>query len=258
MTGLNFIINADDFGMNAIVNQSIYRLLEKKAISSATIMANGHAVDEATKMSKDFGWASFGLHLNLTNFETITEDIKSTQFCDSEGSFNGKFREKSTIKHSQLILNEWMSQLALVQDKGITISHFDSHHHIHTHPTAFIALIQLLKRSGINKVRNTRNLVSSKERNSSSQKKYAAKRIWSNGMKLLGRANSPRYFCSVNDFYELLQNEPQLIPENGCIELMCHPGDLGNNEYIFECELLEQRAILNHSDSYSLISYNEL
>ena len=256
MDRLSVIINADDFGMNSVVNGATYDLLKKKAISSATIMANGKEVDEAIRMSKEFPDASFGIHLNLTNFCAVSSEMQSSKFCDANGIFNSQFRELSTFKDTQLIQKEWLAQIQLLRKKGLKISHIDSHHHVHTHPASFFALKSVVELSGINKVRNTRNLVLSSEKTGLSNRiKYFQKKCWSKMLTAHRRVRTTTKFCSVNDFIQIAAHSRNLIPKSGTLELMCHPGDEKNSEYAAECQFLKQDLTRKTGIEFEMTSY---
>jgi len=46
------IINADDFGLTAGVNRAIVEAHERGVVSSATLMANGSAFDDAVALAR--------------------------------------------------------------------------------------------------------------------------------------------------------------------------------------------------------------
>jgi predicted glycoside hydrolase/deacetylase ChbG (UPF0249 family) len=255
---LRIIINADDFGLNEKINRATYDLLQARFISSATIMANGSAVDEAIEMSQSLPEASFGVHLNLTGFPALTEAMRRSHLCDAAGIFNSQFREVSSLRDTELILNEWREQVSMLQDAGLKIAHLDSHHHVHTYPTAFIALKKLIKVTGIHRVRNTRNLVLRNEKiRIRNRAKYFSKFIWNRAIIESGKAIMTDKFCSVQDFINVSSAFPKDIPKKGTIELMCHPGH-DTMEMVNECLALNSDLAQSTGIRYQLISYNEL
>src|SRR6185312_1140149 len=56
------------------------------------------------------------------------------------------------------ILTEWCAQIGRLRALGVTLSHFDSHHDVHTIADLFPVLKTLQNRYGVRKVRLTRNL----------------------------------------------------------------------------------------------------
>ena len=94
------------------------------------------------------------------------------------------------------------------------------------------------KSTGIRWVRNTRNLVPSEERTGGRNGlKYALKTMWSFWLQMNG-ISTTKYFCSVHDL-ETLISSGQLNVGHGILELMCHPGDDANSEYVEEIKWLE-------------------
>ncbi len=72
VANIAIVVNADDLGMSHEVNEATFDLLSKGRISSATMMANAPATREAATQVSKFPRCSFGVHLNLTQFEPLT------------------------------------------------------------------------------------------------------------------------------------------------------------------------------------------
>ena len=68
------IVNADDLGASDVVNDAIFREIEKGRVTSSTFLANGPGVDKAAKAAKQFPHVSFGVHLNLTEYYPLSGD----------------------------------------------------------------------------------------------------------------------------------------------------------------------------------------
>src|SRR6516162_759961 len=60
------IINADDLGVSESVNNETFALMQSGLITSATLIANAPAFEDAVRNSKKFPHCSFGVHLNLS------------------------------------------------------------------------------------------------------------------------------------------------------------------------------------------------
>lgn len=151
---MRVIINADDLGMSERVNHAIFGMLSAGRITSATIMANGPAVDAAIRETRNHPNASFGVHLNLTEFAPLSSarGLKpllddSGKFCDALGSVSW------SLPLLGAMAEELAAQIAYVRGQGVRVSHLDSHHHMHTIPAMFPVLKYLQVRFGIRKVR---------------------------------------------------------------------------------------------------------
>ena len=232
------IVNADDLGLSEAVNGEVERLHQRGVLSSATIMATGPAIEGVPAIQERNPELGLGLHLNATNFRAITPAIRESKLCDDQGVFHLDFRSRYHRSLTPLLAQEWMAQLEKVLDLGIRIDHLDSHHHVHTWPSVLPALHEVSRRAGIRWVRNTRNVVPAREKAGWSQRiKYAGKWGWTRCVRMTGMSTTEG-FCSVTDAVDLSRSES--FPWGlATVELMCHPGDSGNPEYVAECAWLE-------------------
>ncbi|GIP58301.1 polysaccharide deacetylase family protein [Paenibacillus woosongensis] len=124
------IINCDDFGQSAAMNEAIMHLLEEGKVSSATIMAAAPGFAEAATWSARRGQPNIGLHLTLTSeFEalpwgSLTGDIS---LQDESGRMHKTVREFEQKARTRAVAKELDAQYERVQKAGITISHIDNH-----------------------------------------------------------------------------------------------------------------------------------
>jgi predicted glycoside hydrolase/deacetylase ChbG (UPF0249 family) len=104
------IFNADDFGYGRGINRGILEAHEHGVVTSATLVVNGPAVEEAAELAKDHPRLSVGLHVNLTN--------------EAESWFD--------IENEELVREELERQLGrFVELLGRPPAHLDSHQHVH-------------------------------------------------------------------------------------------------------------------------------
>lgn len=158
---INIIINADDYGLNEHCTRAIAQAFREGLITDTTMMATGEYFDEAVELAKEQGFIDkIGIHLNLTEGEPLTEDIKSCPRFVTDGRFNKEYNrnKKLTGEEKAAVYKELTAQVEKIQSAGIQITHADSHHHIHT--GIFIApiAVKVCKEHGINKMRLHRNL----------------------------------------------------------------------------------------------------
>lgn len=226
--GIQVIINADDFGYSDEVNQVVLESISKGVISSATIMANGTAANEALAIATCHPQISYGAHLNLTEFQPLLADadLKSTGLVDANGNFQGNgFRQlRPTPKLLQACYEELALQLQTLFNRDLKPSHLDSHHHIHTVPWLLPVITGLQRRFKIFKLRNTMNVYDGKSRHLSHKKLLAAKYIWQLSTRLLGSEMTQR-FTSLEIFWANPFRAEFTAASS--IELMCHPGQAG-------------------------------
>lgn len=249
---MRFIINADDCGYSAHVNEHIRAAIALGRISSTTIMANMGDFEGAVKMYHELhDRASFGVHLNLTEGVPLLEngELLDYGFYKSENGqvvFNGK-----AFKHRYLprrikdgIRAELDAQLSKVLNAGIQVSHIDSHHHFHTAPFILPIVVDLAKQYGITKIRRVGNTALKNIK--------LCQWLWMRYIKSCTPLSTTTHFYGFDEFLEIARTH--LFPSQATIELMCHPG----GTYHPEEEALVLGTDLKELFRADIISYNEL
>lgn len=218
MTGL--IINADDLGYSREINEAIFDLIDKRLVTSATLLANSPAFEDAARTAVLFPRCSFGVHLNITEFEPLLGKEDWGPLLQQDGTFGRKLPRGLPVRRiCHLILREWLAQIEKVRSAGITVSHLDSHHHVHTLPALFLTLCRLLRRSGVPAVRITRNLYSS--RDSCSRLRLGKKSLWNSCLRL---AAAPRTTEAFTDFTTFVEEASLRDLPLTSVEVETHPG----------------------------------
>jgi predicted glycoside hydrolase/deacetylase ChbG (UPF0249 family) len=154
------IINADDFGLCEEVNKAVAQAHTEGVLTSATIMANMPAADEAVKIAKKLPGLGVGVHLNLSEGAPLSKDNGIDCLLNSDGEFALSVFKLSVLsiaghKIRNAIRTELTAQIQWVLDKGLTPTHLDSHYHIHTLPPIFPIVCGLARRFEIPVVRYT-------------------------------------------------------------------------------------------------------
>lgn len=281
---LKLVINADDLGMSEIVNQEILKMIKLGAISSSSILANGVAFDKVKDIVENSPKISFGVHLNLDEFESLTHSVVLEEYgiINKDGFFlkGAIFKIVHFDKKLEVAIKEELfSQIKKVSDLGIHISHIDSHHHIHTIVGLFDIIQEVSKSFNIHKCRLSYypsfRIIYLQKKNQS--KNRLANSVMSSTSKRKSYFNKTisftkgylkhKYFCfkvksnfrTTNDFfsYKIFFDYLKLIygkNNNVIIELMCHPG---HKLYNHESELVLQKALKSKIE-YELISYHKI
>jgi predicted glycoside hydrolase/deacetylase ChbG (UPF0249 family) len=248
---VKIIINCDDLGMSQPVNDAIFDLMKKGRVTSATLMVNGGAVEDAVNRLGQFPHCSFGVHLNGTEFAPVSSHPGLAPLLNDKGEFAGNLRKvpfTSAIRAGMLA--EWTAQVERAMTLGIPISHVDSHHHVHTEPRLFRILKQVQRRFSIRRIRISRNLYGTRE--SIPLTLRVSKAGWNFALRHYVPTRTTQTFGSFSMFYERAQAG---IPWHGPIELMVHPGAA---RFAAETALLWgdwKRQFANNSE---LISFNDL
>lgn len=247
---MRIITNADDLGISRDVNQAVFDLMAQGLITSSTIRANGPAFSDACRHLRQFPRCSFGVHLNLTEFRPLSPDACLGPLVDSSGEYNGKIRQINGLLRLQRgIFEELCRQTDLITSSGVNISHFDSHHHVHTIPALFPVLKSLQRRCGMRKVRLSLNVY---RRDAEPGTVFLIKKyLFNTALRCYFRTRTTEAFADLVSFR---QKEELLRRKYRTLEIMLHPGAGGSVE--------ETRSLFaagrENSFRSCLISYNEL
>ena len=71
------IVNADDFGRSSSINEAVIRAHREGILTSASLMVNEPAFDEAVKLARENPKLGVGLHLTLLMGHSAMSDRKS-------------------------------------------------------------------------------------------------------------------------------------------------------------------------------------
>jgi predicted glycoside hydrolase/deacetylase ChbG (UPF0249 family) len=223
------IVNADDLGMSDNVNREVFRWMEAGSVTSATLMANGPAVEAATKGTRDFPHCSFGVHLVLTQFRPLTRDPRLAFLLDAAGEFNGR---RDLVEPWSLLLRpdvlaaihaEWSAQVACLRALGVEPTHIDSHHHVHTIPALFPVVKRIQAESGIRRLRIPVDLFDG-VRHRAGPWVPAKRTVQRWAYRTVVPSATPDHFASLHAFLDLA---PRLEFESEIVEVMVHPGNPG-------------------------------
>ncbi|WP_438348114.1 polysaccharide deacetylase family protein [Paenibacillus sp. FA6] len=124
------IINCDDFGQSAPMNEAIMHLLEEGKVSSATIMAVAPGFEEAADWCARRRQPNVGLHLTMTSefdalrWSSLTGD---PSLHDESGHQYKTVKEFEQGAQTRAVLKEIDAQYRRVKKSSITISHVDNH-----------------------------------------------------------------------------------------------------------------------------------
>ncbi len=154
------IINADDFGLCEGVNKAVSQAHKDGVLTSATIMANMPAADEAVQIARKMPTLGLGVHLNLFEGRPISKAGNINRLLDSDGRFALSAPKLSFLsiaghKIRNAIRTELAAQIQWVIDNDLTPTHLDSHKHIHSFPAIFPIVCDLAKQFDIGAIRWT-------------------------------------------------------------------------------------------------------
>jgi predicted glycoside hydrolase/deacetylase ChbG (UPF0249 family) len=215
------IVNADDLGANEPVNDEIFDLMQSGVVTSASLMANAPGFEHAVQQIPHFPQHSFGIHLNLTVFAPLSSSGDLEPILDENGHLSKKtLKIKITPALRIALLEELTLQVQRALDAGVPVSHFDSHHHVHTIPELFPVLKSLQRKFAIRKVRSTINLLP--EGHKMTAWRSLKKMAYNFSLRHSYATRCPDGLGDFRDFYKLLKTGQ--VPRFRALELMAHPG----------------------------------
>ena len=155
------IINADDFGLTPGVNRAILEGHTKGVITSATLMANGAAFDDAATLARTNPGLRVGCHTVLVDGPPVAPADKVRSLLDHNG--DAEFH-RSLATFARIAIRggfapadveaEASAQFQKLRAAGIAPTHFDTHKHAHMFPSILRPLLRAAQAAGVPAVRN--------------------------------------------------------------------------------------------------------
>jgi hopanoid biosynthesis associated protein HpnK len=157
------IVNADDFGLTAGVNRAIVETHSGGVVSSATLMANGAAFEDAVTAARSAPNLSVGCHVVLVDGTPVSPPdavdtllaIRSAEpdkFYSSLSAFAARAM-LGGFDRDQLVA-EVTAQIRKIQSTGLQVTHLDTHKHAHIFPEILAALLRAARICGVRAIRN--------------------------------------------------------------------------------------------------------
>lgn len=146
------IVNADGFGFTFGNNRAILEVLEHGFIRSVSVNVTWPAVDEVSVLVRDFPHVSVGIHLNLSVGPPVLPASEVPSLVGPDGEFHGPaFRRLATRGRLDVdeMKQELRAQIAVLRDRGVRITHWDSHQGRHLYPGFFEAVLEVAREESI-------------------------------------------------------------------------------------------------------------
>lgn len=279
------IVNADDFALHTLVNRAIIQAHQQGVLTSTSILANGEAFEEAVSLATDNPNLGIGVHLCLVGgLKTLSApelvptliDPQTGRLYENYVKFTKKYLSGQISKKE--IYNELSLQVKKVKESGLSITHIDSHQHMHMLPGIERIAVQICREEGLSKSRVSNESVFFSGGYPFTVGRYLGKVALSVFSILASRTFDSTAIKYPQYFYGMLaggnMQEKYLLRIIECInsgtsEIMLHPGlnkaqlvqDLGF-DYNWQ---LEYEALISHkvreaiqSKGIELISFKDL
>ena len=259
------IVNADDFGLTAKINQAIIDAHSCGLLRSTSLLANGEAFASAVKLSRQAPGLGVGVHLNLTEGQPVAPASSVPSLVNGQGFFarkpGGLWRALIAGRVSMAdIEKELRAQIEKVLAAGVAATHLDSHKHVHALPALGRMTIRLARHYGIPVIRGVaeswsamgcllRRFPQAKRaifrQRLNSLTLGAVSRGWSRQLRQAGLAYAEHFYGLTPTGFlheQILREILRRVPD-GTSELMCHPGFVDEALRKTPTRLLEQREM---------------
>jgi predicted glycoside hydrolase/deacetylase ChbG (UPF0249 family) len=222
---MKIIINADDFGMEEAVDDGITQLFEKGLLDRTSLMVNMPDTGRAVRLAGEYGYLhKVGLHINLTEGEPLTRNIKGSLFCDDSGILQNRLGYKERIylnpKYRKIAKEEIEAQMERFFGYGLTLRHADSHNYTSADWNLEKTVLECCKTYGFTSLRLAKNIHYTDNKGFKLLYRYIA----NIGIKKFNREYSTDqcsdYFGTIPQVQKLLKCNPDFP---GTVELMVHP-----------------------------------
>lgn len=155
------VVNADDFGRSASINEAVIRAHREGILTSASLMVNEPGCAEAVRLAQANPRLGVGLHLSLVcgrsalGAEAIPALVnREGRFADSPLWCGWRYFFQSKLERQLRV--EIRAQFDRFRATGLALDHVNGHMHMHLHPTVFGILMEEAGTLGIERLRLTR------------------------------------------------------------------------------------------------------
>ncbi len=251
---MRIVVNADDFGLSPETVRATVEAFEEGNITSASLMPNMPATEEALAFARARPDRSFGVHLTFVgdgSERPCSDPADVPHLVDAEGRFEAtnRIRLRAALRRipAAEVEREVVAQVSAVREAGIAVSHVDSHRHLHKYGAIRAGLERALPGLGISRVRNVQDV-------------YLRRRLLS-PTNVFGRSWRRRLmqsFVTTDHFYmatsagdaswDAIWPKLDELPAEATLEVGVHPGFDGwrNDERVAVAAFAEQARRRGH------------
>lgn len=141
------IVNADDFGRSHASNEAVIRAHREGILTSASLMVNEPAFDEAVTLARQHPRLGVGLHLTLlcghsTHPPSLIGGLVNArkEFSANPVAAGLRYFTRRGLRHQ--LREEICAQFRKFGGTGLPLDHVNGHLHVHLHPTVFRILMK--------------------------------------------------------------------------------------------------------------------
>lgn len=152
------IVNADDFGISAEVNEAVIRAFREGVLTSTSLMVTGAAFQQAVDLAKQNPGLAVGIHLVAVVGRSVLPHSEIPALVDEQGNFSNNstlagLKYYFSRRARRELRKELAAQFEKFHSTGLPLSHIDGHLHLHVHPVIFNAALELGGKYGARRMR---------------------------------------------------------------------------------------------------------
>ena len=141
------IVNADDFGRTSAINQAVIRAHREGILTSASLMTNEPAAQEAVALAREHPKLGVGLHLSFLFGHSALPHAQIPELVNLQTEFGTQpvaagFRFFFQRKLRPQLRAEIHAQFDRFRATGLPLDHVNGHLHLHLHPVIFRLLME--------------------------------------------------------------------------------------------------------------------
>ncbi len=155
---MRLTVTADDFGVDAAVNEAVAAAHRFGVLTAASLMVTGTAAAEAVALAKTLPELGVGLHLVLVDGTPALPPDRIPDLVGADGRFRTDMVRTSfgmalSARVREQLAAEITAQFGHFADTGLKLDHANAHKHFHLHPVIGDLLVSIGKRFGLKAVR---------------------------------------------------------------------------------------------------------
>jgi predicted glycoside hydrolase/deacetylase ChbG (UPF0249 family) len=155
---IRLVLNADDLGLTVPLSDAVVGLRASGVVTDTSLLVCGEAFEPAARALLSHGITTTGIHLCVVGGEApvsspadVPSLVRGERFRSgwpsvAAAAAAGRIRVRDVER-------EWEAQIARTVEAGLTVTHLDSHQHLHLLPTFLPVAIRLARRFGVAFVR---------------------------------------------------------------------------------------------------------
>ncbi len=156
------VVNADDFGRTASINQAVIRAHREGILTTASLMVNEPAFAEAVGLAGENPRLGVGLHLTLSHGHAALPPESIPGLVNARGELDNRpvaagCRYFFQRRLREPLRREIRAQFEKFRATGLPLDHVNGHLHFHLHPVVLQILLDDWRELGLRRMRLTRD-----------------------------------------------------------------------------------------------------